>query len=79
MQAWGATIVWNSAGPLFDDMFAKPAIDKTSGSVLELNRRIFFALMDNAHFVCEGVLRQECLDWDGKRLDVIAQPVSETL
>ena len=68
----GRQILWETAGPLFDEMFAKTAIDKISGRVLVLNRRILFALMDNDHFVCEGVLRQECLGRDGKRLDVIA-------
>lgn len=68
----GRPILWETAGPLFDEMFAKADIDKISGRVLMLNRRILFALMDNDHFVCEGVLREECLGRDGKRLDVIA-------
>lgn len=68
----GRTILWETAGPLFDEMFAKAPIDKISGRVLVLNRRILFALMDNDHFVCEGVLRQECLGKEGQRLDVMA-------
>lgn len=68
----GRAILWETAGPLFDEMFAKADIDKIAGRVLVINRRILFALMDNDHFVCEGVLRQECMGRDGKRLDVMA-------
>ena len=68
----GRAILWETAGPLFDEMFAKAAIDKISGRILASNRRVLFALMDNDHFVSEGLLRQECMGRDGKRLDILA-------
>lgn len=67
----GRNILKESWPLLCDALFSKTKIDKITSRVLSTNRKLLFVLIHANYFVYEGLLKQEILGKDGKRLDVM--------
>ncbi|MCD9087685.1 hypothetical protein [Stenotrophomonas sp. SY1] len=64
-------VYWATIDALIDHFFIYRNIDKITAHVLARNRAMLFNFIDNGRFFFEARLRDECLDQDGQRHDVL--------
>lgn len=67
----GRHILKESWPLLCEELFNKTKIEKITSRVLSTNRKLLFVLIHANYFVYEGLLKQEILGKNGKRLDVM--------